>query len=88
MPISTYARRILERVGIREIKDYEGWRALIESSLDRELYSYKYFFASMVAIGRALCRLKDPKCIGCPLRRICAYYSSNRKSKLLASEDL
>jgi len=68
-PIDTYTIRLCERLGIRELR-YEKLREFFESSLPRDLETYKEFHALIDKLGKTYCKIK-PQCFDCPLANTC-----------------
>ncbi len=79
-PASRLSVRVLSRVGMEVRGGYEAWRAAVEGSLPRDLYTYKLMHAGLVSVARANCALGNPKCDGCPLSDICAHSPARRRT--------
>jgi endonuclease-3 related protein len=66
--IDTYAYRLLSRHGfVGEETDYEEMQELMLDVLPRDVALYNEFHALIVAVGKAFCTKKNPKCSACPL---------------------
>ncbi len=88
--VDAYTRRVLLRHGLMgEKAGYEDMRALLESSLPRDVRLYNEFHALLVNVGKNWCRPREPKCDSCPLRSFLPEQltkSRKRKTKTVASE--
>ena len=70
VPIGSYTRRILMRIGFPK-RGYEKWRSLVLNAVPSDVVTLKEFHAVFVAHGRALCRIR-PLCQKCPVLEVCA----------------
>lgn len=69
--VDAYTHRIFGRHGITEGKpDYEGVRALIETSIPQQPELFNEFHALIVNTGKNWCRKGAPRCEKCPLRSL------------------
>lgn len=73
LPIDTHIRRVAERLGIGK----GGYRKLQES-LHAVFRPEKRLKAHLllIALGREICKARNPLCGRCPLQDICAYRAS------------
>jgi len=76
IPISNYARVVLDRVGIIGSKhSYDDLRRKFMESSD-DVFDLKLLYAGITSIGRITCK-KEPKCILCPVRDQCSFANSH-----------
>lgn len=68
--VDAYTRRILSRLGCALPPDYEGLRAVLESSLPRDPALFNEYHALLVRHAKTHCK-KSPQCGGCPLLGLC-----------------
>ncbi|MGL6259408.1 endonuclease III domain-containing protein [Vibrio sp. WXL103] len=68
--IDAYARRIFSRYGLDVPKNYDHFRAMMDSALSHQRDKYDYFHGLMVEHGQQFCN-KAPKCAECPLTLLC-----------------
>ena len=77
LPVDGHVARVSERVGL---VDPEASRTrtheVLEQVVPRELRFD--FHVNAVAHGRAVCKARDPKCGGCPVRRVCRHWDLGR----------
>lgn len=69
--VDAYTRRLLERLGYGNIKDYDEIRAIFEKSIPKKLSVYKEFHALIVELAKRYCFKKKPNCAECPLDKKC-----------------
>jgi len=72
LPISTYVRRVLERVLQKESTPKE-LRSMCHDLLPSELHSYKLFYAGLSTVGKVFCHLNLPDCANCILNQFCSF---------------
>jgi endonuclease-3 related protein len=72
LPVSTYVRRVLERVLGRKSSPSDV-RSMCHDSLPHDLYSYKLFYAGASTVGSAFCHMNSPDCANCILSRLCSF---------------
>jgi endonuclease III related protein len=66
--VDAYARRMLERHGLAELRHgYEYLRHFFESNLPADPALYNEFHALIVHAGKHYCRAKNPRCSECAL---------------------
>jgi len=71
--IDAYTRRLLERLGVKNIpKEYDGVKALFETALPHDESLWNNYHACIVINAKEHCKVK-PICVGCPLVEQCAY---------------
>jgi endonuclease-3 related protein len=69
--VDAYTRRQFGLLGLASGDEpYEALRAGIERALGPDVPLYNEFHALIVRHGKARCRPR-PRCVGCPLRRLC-----------------
>jgi endonuclease III related protein len=67
--VDAYTHRMFGRHGITDgAPDYEKVRAMIESSLPKQVELFNEFHALIVNTGKNWCRKTAPRCEECPLR--------------------
>lgn len=71
--IDAYTRRIYGRVSGETIDEYDVLREIFESSLGRRTQVYNEMHALLVEHAKIYCTKNDPKCIKCPLLKICKF---------------
>jgi endonuclease-3 related protein len=79
--IDAYTRRIIHRLGITDLDEYESLRVYFEERLPKDTKLYQEFHALIVALGKNYCKTK-PLCGACPLRKECRFsndYPPKRK---------
>lgn len=68
--IDAYTRRVLARLGLASGEEpYEELRDLFERNLHKSQELYNEYHALLVALGKNLCRPRNPRCGECPLAR-------------------
>ena len=73
VPISSYVRRVLVRVGIVNQEDsYEKLREWILDTIGDDLFDLKLLYAGVTSVGRTACKI-IPKCDICPLKDGCSF---------------
>lgn len=70
--IDAYTKRMCERTGIINAKNYDELQDFFEKNLPKSIELYKEFHALIVELGKNFC-WKKPGCNGCPLENICIY---------------
>jgi endonuclease-3 related protein len=71
-----YARRVLGRIGLLPSADavsYEAAAAWAETSIRGDAAWLGELHALLVAVGKAHCRKRAPRCAGCPAADLCAH---------------
>jgi len=81
-PASRLVARVLERIGFDVPKGYEALRKFIESGLPKDLFSYKFFYASSLVTTKVACRSSNPDCLGCPISNICCMFAYKQASNI------
>jgi len=76
-PIDAYTVRLCERLGIEDVQ-YKKLKKFFESSLPRDLETYKEFHALIDMLGKTFCKT-EPLCPTCPLTSECNFSSKRRK---------
>ncbi|RLG65213.1 endonuclease III, partial [archaeon] len=62
--------RIMKRLGIADERDnYESLRAKLEAEIPP--YQRMKTHLILIEFGRQICRARNPKCEGCPIKRYC-----------------
>lgn len=75
--IDAYTKRIAERFGITDEKDYLKLQEFFESRLKKNERLFNEFHALLVKFGKEFCR-KKPECGECFLNKDCNYYLRSR----------
>lgn len=73
-PASRLVARVLKRIGFKIPKGYEAFRRFIEAELQKDLFSYKLFYASSLVTTKVACHSSNPNCPKCPINDICCMY--------------
>jgi len=81
--IDTYTKRIVERLGIADEKDYLKLQEFFELQLPRSAKLFNEFHALLVQFGKEFCR-KKPKCGECFLNKECMFYTGATMNKPLS----
>ena len=71
IPISTSAKRILERFCGLKNEDYGDWQIYIERTLPKDVQVYKTFHALILEFGQKFCIKIKAKCGICIVRESC-----------------
>ncbi|WOE50293.1 endonuclease III domain-containing protein [Sulfuracidifex metallicus DSM 6482 = JCM 9184] len=79
-PPSEYGSRVLSRVTSMRIPKLKV-KEVVESSLPKDLFTYKLFHAGLVTVGRVSC-FKQPKCEKCILKMICNLNKNNETLRI------
>jgi len=70
LPIDVHIFRIMKRLGIANKKDdYESLREKLESEIPPALRTKAHLI--LIEFGRRICRVRNPKCEECPIKRYC-----------------
>jgi endonuclease-3 related protein len=86
--VDAYTHRMFGRHGITDgAPDYEKVRAMIESSLPKQVELFNEFHALIVNTGKNWCRKSAPRCEECPLRPLLPQESPLFKSLEIASRE-
>jgi endonuclease-3 related protein len=73
--VDAYTRRIIDRIGIKpKGNEYAEYQDLFMSNLPRDSRMFNEYHALLVALGKNICRKKDPRCGGCCLNEICQQF--------------
>lgn len=71
--VDAYTRRVVDRLGLAPARrSYAGYQALFERNLPEDAALFNEYHALLVAHGRETCRKREPRCVGCVLRAVCA----------------
>lgn len=73
--VDAYTIRIGRRLGLFDEERYGAVKAYFESHVLRDLALFREYHALFVAHGKEICRPR-PRCEACPVRDLCAYYTS------------
>ena len=77
LPVDGHVARVSERVGLVDPEASKTrTHEVLEQVVPRELRFD--FHVNAVAHGRAVCKARDPKCGGCPVRRVCRHWDLGR----------
>jgi len=70
--VDAYTRRIMARLGLaRETASYDELQTLFMNHLPRDEEMFNQYHALFVALGKNVCRKRDPRCDECPLQELC-----------------
>ena len=75
-PVDTHIARIARRWNLVSGDDYESARAALEAWTP--LPKRKAWHLALIAHGRELCRVRNPRCDACPVRVDCDWYRAHR----------
>jgi endonuclease III len=79
LPVDVHVHRVATRLGFKTKKRPDTSQALIESAVPSDLrYS---FHVNAVALGRAICVSRRPKCKICPISKWCRYHCLHRTER-------
>lgn len=73
MPVDTHIHRVSNRLGLVKTKDPKQTSIKLEEILTYEQKEYAHIV--MIFFGRYFCTAKNPKCIECPLNKVCNFYN-------------
>ncbi len=77
-PVDTHVHRTTNRIGIVKTNSPDKTFALINKNLpDKVAHS---FHTNLIKLGREICKPAKPKCIICPLLKVCQYDHKNLRS--------
>ncbi len=71
--IDAYTRRICERVTGDRVDDYDELREMFEGAFGGSVQKYNEMHALIVEHAKLYCTKNNPKCISCPLLKLCRY---------------
>ena len=72
--VDAYTRRIFSRLGYVEEKvSYDEMQALFTNHLPADTDLFNEYHALIVALGKDICRARNPLCSDCPLNHRCSY---------------
>jgi len=74
--IDAYTKRIVERLGITNDKDYDQLQRIFMESLPKDQKIFAEYHALLVRLGKEYCKKREPRCKDCPLRKLCKYPKS------------
>lgn len=70
--IDAYTRHIINRIGLKpDDASYAAYQSLFTDNLPADTNLFNEYHALLVSLGKDACR-RQPRCIGCCLRDICA----------------
>ena len=70
LPVDIHIFRIMKRLGIADERDnYESLRAKLEAEIPPHQRMKTHLI--LIEFGRQICRARNPKCEGCPIKRYC-----------------
>lgn len=79
--VDTHVHRVMNRLGVVSTKSPEQTSKQLETAIPD---SYKDIaHKTIIYFGRYHCTAKNPKCLSCPLQKICPYFKEVMKEKLL-----
>jgi len=74
--IDVHVNRCVKRIGlVKKDAKYEETRKTLEKITPQS--QRKYVNTGLVMFGREICRSRNPKCMKCPIEKICDYDSKN-----------
>ena len=74
--IDAYTKRIVERLGITNDKDYDQLQRIFMESLPKDQKIFAEYHALLVRLGKENCKKRELRCKDCPLRKLCKYPKS------------
>ena len=86
IPVSKFARRILERFCSLQLKNYTDWQKHIQENIPRDVEIYKTFHALLVEFGLKYCTNK-PRCNLCPIKMDCKLAKSSYANPIYFKHD-
>ncbi len=72
-PVDTHVFRVTGRVGIRP-KKMSADKAHTYLAELFPVESYYPVHLNLIRLGREVCQARSPRCLDCPLKKMCAYY--------------
>ena len=82
--VDAYARRLFARLGCELPEGYEPARRALLDATDGDVPRLGEWHALIVAHGKARCRVRAPRCDGCPLLDACPAGQATRCAPLVA----
>ncbi|GAB4305828.1 MAG: endonuclease III domain-containing protein [Myxococcota bacterium] len=81
--IDAYTLRIFTRLGFfGEKTGYEDAKRFFEERLKPDVSLYNDYHAQLVALGKDICKKREPLCDNCPLKEMCKYrFTTNKENK-------
>lgn len=78
MPVDTHVHRVSLRLGLVPARTSpERTQLVLEALLGTNAQQVYAFHVEMIEHGRLICRAQRPKCLECPLREYCDYFSEH-----------
>jgi endonuclease-3 len=74
-PVDTHVQRTTNRIGLVNSKVPEKTSVIINGSMPDGIAHQ--FHTNLIRLGREICKPSNPKCISCPLIKICKYPNKN-----------
>lgn len=74
-PVDTHVQRTTNRIGLVKTKVPEKTSVIINGSMPEGIAHQ--FHTNLIRLGREICKPSNPKCISCPLVKICKYPGKN-----------
>lgn len=79
LPVDTHILRVSKRIGLINKKTtLEQAHRILGRMVGEDLNDLYYFHVDMILHGRRVCSSRDPKCLLCPLKSECRYFSYAR----------
>jgi len=75
--VDTHVHRISNRLGLVHTKDPEGTEVELRKMFPRALWCE--INSTMVRFGQKVCLPRNPRCVVCPVREVCAFFERNGK---------
>lgn len=82
-PIDAYTKRIVHRLGITRLDNYEDLRGYFEENLPQDLRIWQEFHALIVRLAKSFCKVK-PVCEACPLIEECGFAKSEKREDIVS----
>jgi len=80
-PVDTHIYRVSGRLGLRPQKmNIEKTHELMELIFTPDQFSVAHL--NIIHLGREICLARKPKCLHCPLQKLCTYYQNLSAEKL------
>jgi endonuclease-3 len=78
-PVDTHIYRVTGRIGLRPQKmNAEQAHQHLEQLLPPSAYYAAHL--NIIRLGREICQARQPKCLQCPLKDLCLYYTNEYRS--------
>lgn len=82
--VDTHVHRVMNRLGVVDTKSPDQTSKQLETIIPDTYKDIAH--KTIIYFGRYLCTAKNPKCLTCPLQKICPYFKEVMRFKLLGKK--